>query len=92
MQGTKIGTYVRMSAQKDERKTKIVMKKMRYVTGIFYYLLSKTQATKNGFEVRGKQNWFILKFDTILIEQFKVKRNTFRTDYRSHKRTNEEST
>ena len=50
MQVTKIGICIRTSVQRDGGKTKIVLKNVRYIPGIFWNLLSMTQAMKNGFE------------------------------------------
>ena len=56
LMGIKKGTYEGMDVSKDNKKTRIQLKNVRYVPDMFCKLISLTQAMRNGYDVLGKKD------------------------------------
>ena len=61
MLATKRGTYEGMVISKDNKKTMIQLRNVRYVPEMFCKLISLTKAMKNGYDVIGKNNIITLQ-------------------------------
>ena len=56
MLATKRGTFEGMVVSKDNKKTMIQLKNVRYVPEMFCKLISLTQAMRSGYKVLGRRN------------------------------------